>query len=364
MPVEDLGVRASANSMVENGILLVAAAGSNGGGVQMGDPASAAFALSVVASNDVNELTEYSNRGFKFLVVGKPDVTAPGGSLYHSDILSAETNAPDFALSRDTFMDDYRNSRGTSMASAFVAGSAALVIEALESEGHVWSYTSGRSPKLVKMLLSASATETNRSREGGSGFDPTLGRATIPRDTLEGFGIINPDAAIEAVKRELNIGELDSGGGVHDRRATGWHTPDFIGFKGWYLILDVPPTADCDIYVYRASPDQAGSPVLVSASDNPGLGVDERLLLIPPLRLSAQGEALCSTGIDGGCFVDSRYVFVKLIEGFGSCGLDLNSLVIDPRMPTLSFWGMITLVILLLMAGLLTVHRRHSSMTT
>ena len=92
----------------------------------------------------------------------------------------------------DRVPNDYFNIMGTSMAAPFVAGSASLVIDALQQAGLTWSFTSSAHPLLVKMLLCASATESNANREAGSGTDPTVGRAAAPKDLFEGYGLINP----------------------------------------------------------------------------------------------------------------------------------------------------------------------------
>jgi hypothetical protein len=54
--------------------------------------------MSVTASNDINELTTYPNSGF--LSPGpdednKPDLMAPGGSNFQSQILSVDSNDAD-----------------------------------------------------------------------------------------------------------------------------------------------------------------------------------------------------------------------------------------------------------------------------
>ncbi len=107
----------------------------------------------------------------------KPDLLAPGGSSYRSMILAADSNTKDAASSsfEDLVRDDYAVKQGTSMASPFAAGAAALVIDALQQSGVTWSLSSSAQPLFVKMLLLASATETNTGREQGMTNSPTLG---------------------------------------------------------------------------------------------------------------------------------------------------------------------------------------------
>jgi len=150
------------------------------------DPGRAALAITVGASNDINQLTQYTSSGFTSPGTDedyKPDLLAPGGSSYYSGILSVDSNDGDAEQAfPDEQANDYRNIMGTSMASPFAAGSAALVIQALENQGLSWNFSTNTHPLLVKMLLCATSTETNAPREASTGTNPTLGRAAAPKD--------------------------------------------------------------------------------------------------------------------------------------------------------------------------------------
>jgi MYXO-CTERM domain-containing protein len=311
----DAGLRAKVNSAVENGVLVVVAAGNGGPSQVVSDPGRARKALTVGATNDINELTTYTSAGAALLTAPdsedyKPDLLAPGGSSYRSLILAADSNSADAESS--TFSDvqpnDYRGLQGTSLSSPFAAGAAALVIDALQQAGTVWEFTSSRGPLLVKMLLSASATETNKDREVGSAGSPSLGRAAQPKDLYEGYGLLNPDAAIEAVTLELPAsftGTVSNAAPARlewERRAWGrrvaLHKTDVLT-----LNLTMTAAADFDLHVYAGSPDQNGGPVLRAFSTSAALGGSESLSY-----LAASDE--------------TAYVFVKRISGYGTFTLD------------------------------------------
>ncbi|HVH45093.1 MAG TPA: S8 family serine peptidase [Labilithrix sp.] len=273
-------LRAKTNTLVANGIVVVASVGNGGRDATIGDPARAARVIAVGAVNDLNQLTEYTSAGLPNMgndVDLKPDVLAPGGSAYASKILSVDSNSADAksASFADARADDYTHEMGTSMAAPFVTGTAALLIQALEQSGMPWQFDSSASPLLVKMLLLASATETNRPRESFMG-NPTLGRNVLPKDRFEGYGVLNPDAAIEAATLTYDGAPFSDSttGESFARRAWGRKMTIPLG-QTLKLALETAASADFDLYVY-AGADAKGNPSLV-ASSTLGLGKAEEL---------------------------------------------------------------------------------------
>lgn len=299
-PGLDTTERQKVNTAANNGIVMAISAGNSGlastaAQQEIGDPGRAAMAITAAAANDNNALTDYTSIGFSSpgSTPGqeedyKPDVMAPGGSSYYTQILSVDTNSRDGSFS-DQQANDYANLMGTSMASPFVAGCAALVIQAMQQNGVVWDFTSSQHSRYVKMVLCATASESNTSRESGS-YNPTLERAAAgpsgypqSKDPYEGYGLINADAAVEAVRQTYIVGTVASqtlGPGVTDKRVWG-RTVNLTAGVAFVPTLIVPATGDFDLYLYSATPSAYGTPVILASSTNAGYGVNETFNFLP-----------------------------------------------------------------------------------
>ncbi len=280
--------RQKVNSAVNNGIMVTVSAGNDGlsspaSAREVDDPGRAAMALTVAAANDINQLTDYSSQGFgsPSTTAGqeedyKPDLMAPGGSSYYSSIIAADSNSGDGNAFPDQQTNDYWSIQGTSVSAPFAAGCAALVIDALQQSGVTWDFSSAKNPMLVKMLLCATASESNTNRESLAN-NPALQRAAngtngfpAGKDQYEGYGMINPDAAVEAVSQPLVFGDTNTfvlGPTATDPRvwARNVNLPANANFT---VSLTVPGIGDFDLYLYSATPGLYGKPVIACFQHN------------------------------------------------------------------------------------------------
>jgi serine protease AprX len=142
----------AANRAVDNGIVVVVAAGNEGPGrYTIGTPGAAEKVITVGAMADVGEkgfnLTDFSSRGPTADGRIKPDVAAPG-----YNITSAKTNTT----------NSYITYSGTSMATPFTAGTVALMLDA----------NSSLTPAQVKSIVTSTAHEwgpTGKDSDYGNG---------------------------------------------------------------------------------------------------------------------------------------------------------------------------------------------------
>ncbi len=324
------------NSAVNNGIVFVAAGGNDGapGHERMSWPAKLPAAIGVAAIDQSDFITSYSSQGGVVNGVMKPDLAAPGGSnLLVGGIWSADNNDGNIPLSwgRDRIEDDGAAPQGTSQATPMIAGAAQIVIDALGG----WSFMSNGSAanvRKVKQLLFMTATETNLPRWGAMGpatHGPTLERGQgqyFGKDAHEGYGRINVDAAVEAATLSMNpeadtIVEYlwasnngfdpDAGEGslanAKSKHAFARQLPLTSG-QSVSLYLDVPPTADFDLFLYQPNPDSDGNPLLAASSIQEGNGTNESIhytastagvYYVVVKAVLGEGETVLMTGTGG-----------------------------------------------------------------
>jgi len=269
------------DTLVQSGVVTVVSAGNDYPTYSVGSPGTAAYVITVAATNDENGITDYSSNGEvaknEYGLI-KPDVAAPGGTFqpaYGSLVLSADSNDVDAAYSGylDQASNDYQQMGGTSMSAPHVSGTAALIIEALGG----WTWTQYEALK-VKMLICMTAFET---QSGESDNIPPLNRGE--KDSKEGYGRICADAAIEAATMNYQIQASVSdifGSDPGDKKVWAGQV-SLSGGNEYEFSLSVPSGADYDLYLYNGNPDAYGQPVIAVKSINSTQGAMENITFTP-----------------------------------------------------------------------------------
>jgi len=317
--------------IAQAGILTCAAAGNaatpaNGNG----SPAVADEAISVCATGPLDGLAAYSSGGIGALdededaVYMKPDVSAPGGIL--DDVVNAaQTGDPDAPEDEQPAIRDYTGKAGTSMATPFTTGVSGLVAQAMEEDAPDSiavpepADTDFADVMRLKQVILATASETAFTAA-------PYHRAHAPtydfggRDPYEGFGRVNPDAAIDAVTRDLE-GATDAVVGLNrpeDQRAVAGYVQAGPGTVTADLSFDyysggnkgmAEDDPHVDLFVYDAEePAEHGDPNVVARAQ--GLA----------------GEASASVALPRGSDQRTFFVVAKLVNVPGAVnGYDVQA---------------------------------------
>ncbi|MCX7903127.1 MAG: S8 family serine peptidase [Caloramator sp.] len=216
------------NNAVNNGIIMAVAAGNEGPGTYtIGSPAAAANAITVGSVYDPGEkgwvLSEFSNRGPTADGRIKPDITAPG-----SNITAAKAGTT----------SSYVTYSGTSMATPFISGVIALMLDAN------YSLTDSQ----VKNILYSSA---NVKDFGPSGKDIDFGYGiALPYNCIKQAGGFSGSFSD-------NIGFTFIQDSLTGTGNTDWwqfnvtDTTKPIGIT--FIISNYTTSIDFDIYLYNPS---------------------------------------------------------------------------------------------------------------
>jgi subtilisin family serine protease len=260
-------IPAAIKDIAQAGVLTLAAAGNaatpaNGNG----SPAVADEAVSVVATGPLDGISAYSSGGVAGLDEDenylseepdgsymKPDVTAPGG--YVTDLVdAAKTGIAGTPEADQPPIRDYTGKAGTSMATPFVTGVTGLLAQAMEEDAPdaialpAPESTTFDDVMRLKQVLLATASETAFTAA-------PYHRVKAPeydfggRDPWEGYGRVNPGAAVDAVTRELSGTTTD---------AVGLNVPSDARAVAGYVTAG-PGTVDVSVDVRHLSGGDSGA---------------------------------------------------------------------------------------------------------
>ena len=219
--------------LVDNGILVVAAAGNDGdpsdGIGTINSPASEKKVVAVGGVDYDGEMYQLSSKGPSFEFTKKPDVCAPAVSIY-----GADTDYP----------DDYAFGSGTSGAAPFVSGLAALM---LEKKGTL-------TPLELKNILSLTSYKTKNPR--------------IVQDNEQGWGVIQGYAALESLRTPVIINSTTEIAVSLTQNYTVFCLPINLKPNYYFFELIQQNLIHAEMYLYKMEPNNYGTPSLVSNTIN------------------------------------------------------------------------------------------------
>lgn len=346
----DVAVETAVKNMMENGIVTVIAAGNYGPYANtIASPGRLDLAITVGASNSavgsILRVPTWSSRGpygkisATQIAVGnttKPDIIAPGGDFNEPSIVCADTNYDDntnvriYRLTTGNIIDnrtkgindfienDFTQSRGTSLSTSIVGGAVALIIQAITNDTWTnWKYSIEDIKKIKSILLLTAWEITGNATHA-------VNRGT--KDTNEGYGLIQVDAAIEAVTMKYTLDTaIEQFLTAETMGKHVWARKVFLEAEKSYVFrVSVPNTADFDLYLWSNESNNWGEPVLVASSIHDVSGKDEYLVFKPT-----------KTG--------TYYITIKAIRGEGNfvfkayevSSEEIENLVVFPRKASL-----------------------------
>jgi serine protease AprX len=267
-------LNALAKRLVDNDILVVAAAGNYGpNSGTLTAPGSEEVVLCIGGVDYEGKMYSGSGNGPTHLGVIKPDVCAPAVS-----VLGAKSGTdPNALLTQD----------GTSAATPFVAGLAALMLEKKAS----------LSSSELKSIISLTSYRTVEPK--------------IIKDNKQGWGIIQAYAALKALDAPIEISSNSEITISLNSTYSVFSQPITLGLNHYFFELVPLDSAVAELYLFNSLPDAYGNPILVSHT------INEIPIFETPKRL---GIFSPSTG--------KYYLVAKLIHGTGE-GKFLIRLVIE-----------------------------------
>ena len=221
------------NKLVDDNILVVAAAGNDHDDPNeptINAPASAMSVLAVGGVDYDGEMYISSSRGPTYEGVLKPDVCAPAVSVYGA------YPSPSF--------NDYAFASGTSASTPFVAGLAALMIEKDPS----------LTARQIKNIISLTSYRTI--------FPQTIA------DNIQGWGISQGYAALEALDKPIIMTDNIQFNINLNENYSVFCQPITLHPNHYFFELNQLNDVSAEMYLFDSIPDRYGSPILMSHSIN------------------------------------------------------------------------------------------------
>lgn len=233
--------------LTDIGILVIAAAGndgdpnSTGGDRTINTPASDKSVLAVGGVDYDGNMYPYSAKGPTIEMTKKPDVCAPAVAIYGADI---------------GFLNQYSFKSGTSGATPFVAGLAALMLEKDES----------LTPSQIKSIISLTSLKTINPR--------------VFQDNVQGWGVVQGYAALDALESPVLINDSTEIGFLLNENYSVYCLPIRLAPNHYYFELVQLGLAKADMYLFHKEPNEFGIPAMISNTINQ---------IIPDRRLKRLG---------------------------------------------------------------------------
>lgn len=225
--------------LTKEGILVVAAAGNDGDNPEnnglgtINAPASAKSVLAVGGVDYEGNMYYKSGKGPTYDKLVKPDVCAPAVNIY-----GANSEKPP---------NDFRYGSGTSAATPFVAGLAAIL---LEKNKELSSYD-------LKNIISLTSFRTVNPK--------------VIKDNIQGWGIIQGYAALDALKNPILIFQNTEFQISLTKNCTVCCIPIILTPNDYFFELVQLNSTEAEMYIFDKEPDEYGNPILLSHTINPFL---------------------------------------------------------------------------------------------